>query len=202
MLAAAGLAVLSLCWGVGGVVRPAAVAVRPTRASAPLSSAETAQSVFELSVDLGEGGGVVEGELTAFFTHSELVTVRYPVPLILQVSPAKGVVRVDEDGMGLRVGDVLRACSTLLMRYDSEARAVKMGTGFHGRKGRRKRAYKHEIASRSGTRWWERHLSSIVPTSLPELGVFTETCPTKVLFIADGQPYSKVHAPRLCARRT
>jgi hypothetical protein len=67
-----------------------------------------------------------------------------------------------------------------------------MGPGFHGRKRKRRVGGQTEIASRSGTRWWERRLSGMVPEALPELGVFTETCPTKVLFIADGQPYSKV----------
>jgi hypothetical protein len=177
--------------------RPVVRSARPasTRCAAPLCRANTARSVFELSVDLGEGGGLVQGELTAFFTNSELVVVRYPVPLVLQAIPDKGVVRVNEDGMGLLVGDVLRACSTLEMRYDSSARAVRMGPGFHGRKRERRLGGEDEIASRSGTRWWERRLSGLVPGSLPELGVFTETCPTKVLFIADGQPYSKARGP-------
>lgn len=188
----AAIVVLALTLG-----RPVVLSARPTsiRCAAPLCRANTARSVFELSVDMGEGGGLVQGELTAFFTNSKLVVVRYPVPLVLQASPAKGVVRVDKDGMGLLVGDVLRACSTLEMRYDSQARAVKMGPGFHGRKRERRVGDEDEIASRSGTRWWERRLRGLVPQSLPELGVFTETCPTKVLFIADGQPYSKARDP-------
>lgn len=110
---------------------------------------------FELSVDLGDGGGVVAGELTAFFSHSELVIVRYPVPVILSASPENGVIRVYEDGHGLRVGDVLRACSTLLMRYCSEARAVRLGAGVHGRKRAARRSGDDDDvidSSRSGAR--------------------------------------------------
>jgi hypothetical protein len=120
----ASVAVFALSLG-----RPAVPLARPATArfAAPLCRASTAQSVFEISVDLGEGGGVVQGELTAFFTNSKLVTVRYPVPLVLQASPAKGVVRVEKDGMGLLAGDVLRACSTLEMRYNSQARLFVAG---------------------------------------------------------------------------
>jgi len=159
------------------------------RQPAPLCRAATVQPVFELCIDLGEGNGVVEGELTPLFTRSELVSVRYQVPFALEASADKGVVRIDTAGLGLLAGDVLRACSTLEMRYDSETRTVRLGPGFHGRK--RALGQEGEVASRSGARWWERKLRRSVPSALDELGVFIETCPAKVLFIADGQSFAK-----------
>ena len=46
------------------------------------------------------------------------------------------------------------------------------------------------------TRWWELALRRAVPKALPELGVFAETCPEKVLFFADGQPFAKARCSR------
>ena len=37
---------------------------------------------------------------------------------------SREVWRVEQNGLGLRVGDVLRAFSTLVMRYDSDRREV------------------------------------------------------------------------------
>ena len=81
--------------------------LRQARSRLPLlrargSSAERAS--FEISVDLGEGSGIVDGDLPALFTRSELLTVRYPLPFALEAEPMQGVVKVVEAGNGLQVG--------------------------------------------------------------------------------------------------
>ena len=52
---------------------------------------------------------------------------------MLDVEPVQGAWTVVKDGMGLRVGDVLRACSTLELRYDSARREVRRSGGFRGK---------------------------------------------------------------------
>ena len=172
----------------------------PMRPRARLLATETA-AVFELKVNLGQGGGMVEGELQAFFSKSELLTVRYPVPVELRVRPERGVLRVYETGYGLREGDVLRACSTFEMRFDSAARETRLGPGFHGRPNGGAIAQGGGRGAASSIPWleggwWREQLSRTVglrePQNLPELGVFSETAPTKVLFVADGQSFERV----------
>ena len=68
---------------------------------------------FQINVDLGGSAGRVRTTLEPLFSLSELVTVRYAVPLELDMSPEQGVFRVTRAGRGLQVGDVLRACSTM-----------------------------------------------------------------------------------------
>lgn len=84
--------------------------------------------MFSFEVSLGEGIGAMQHELQPLFTSSELVTVRYPLPLELAAEPAQGVMRVYEDGNGLLVGDVLRACSTFKVQMDSSFGLFPMGT--------------------------------------------------------------------------
>ena len=67
---------------------------------------------FHVAVDLGGGGGLVTHDIVPFFSDSELVTVRMPVPFDLHAEATRGVLRVSALGDGLRAGDVLRACTT------------------------------------------------------------------------------------------
>jgi len=147
-------------------------------------------------VNLGEGSGLVQGELSTIFTHSVLVTVRYPLPWDLKACCVNGVVRVYEDGHGLLIGDVLRACSTLELRYDSARGETCIGSGFRGRV-RPGDGVPEETAG-----WLQRAVTRLVggiagaprprPGLLPELQPFRETSPTKVLFLADGQSDQRV----------
>jgi hypothetical protein len=88
---------------------------------------------FEASVNLGEGSGVVEGDLSALYTRSTLLTVRFELPFTLECEPLQGVMRVKKAGNGLLVGDVLRACSTLEFRHDSARREYRIGSGMRGK---------------------------------------------------------------------
>ena len=71
------------------------------------------RAAFQFSIDLGDGVGTVRAKFDPLFSLSELVSVRYAVPLELDMSPEQGVFRVTRAGRGLQVGDVLRACSTM-----------------------------------------------------------------------------------------
>ena len=73
---------------------------------------------FLAAIRLGEGDGTVTHEFRPYFSSSTLITMRYPVPYTLEAEPQQGVIKVTETGDGLIEGDVLRAFSTLEMRYD------------------------------------------------------------------------------------
>ena len=59
-----------------------------------------------------DGGIEVKQELSPLFSHSELLTVRLPLPFSLNGVSYAGTLQVSKDGFGMRTGDVLRACST------------------------------------------------------------------------------------------
>ena len=61
----------------------------------------------EVDVDLGDGGGVVRHELTPVFSASELLTLRFPLPIELEMEPVQGV------RGGLRRGIRKSACPQL-----------------------------------------------------------------------------------------
>ena len=88
----------------------------PRRAAPRMQSDSGGLTPFELSVDLGDGGGVVRQELAPLFSSSTLVTLRMGVPFDLEAEPSAGVVRVVQEGYGLLVGDVLRCFSTFEKR--------------------------------------------------------------------------------------
>lgn len=161
--------------------------LRQARSRLPLlrargSSAERAS--FEISVDLGEGSGIVDGDLPALFTRSELLTVRYPLPFALEAEPMQGVVKVVEAGNGLQVGDVLRACSTPELRYDSTQKRVCYGAGYRG-------TVPPAVGAKAAGRT-EDWLGTLFQRATAELGGFAQTRPTKVLFVADGRPHQQV----------
>ena len=138
---------------------------------------------FDVAVDLGEGS-IVEGSLSALFTESELVTVRYPLPFSLEVEPRQGMMKVIQNGNGLLDGDVLRACTTLEFRYDTARRQVVCGSGFRGR-----RAASGPATDDRSDSWWQR----LFRDANAELGGFgIKSNPDKVLFVADGKPYEVV----------
>ena len=137
---------------------------------------------FDLDVDLGDEGGFVEHRLRPLFTRSSLVTVRVPLPLELQIDAIAGSWRVTEDQYGLRTGDVLRAFSTLAMRYDSEMREVVVGSGLPGRL---TDAAQVEPSGMPG--WLQAFQSNFNP-----LTAFQTQRPAKCLFVADGEPHSRV----------
>lgn len=150
----------------------------------PRCTASRGQEPFNLKIDLGDGSGIVEHSLQPFFTKSSLVTVRVPLPFQLQADPIQGAFKVVEDGYGLRIGDVLRACSTLALRYDSAARTSRVGPGLPGK------ALEASGSAASATampQWLSAFQSNWNP-----LTAFAEQRPTKCLFIADGQPHSVV----------
>ena len=131
---------------------------------------ERTGDTFLAVIDLGEGDGTVTHEFRPYFSSSALITMRYPVPHILEAEPIQGVIKVTQAGDGLFEGDVrhptrshrrphtaaltppsshrrphaaaltrcnlrpqvLRAFSTLEMRYDSGAKEVRLGDGSLG----------------------------------------------------------------------
>ena len=103
------------------------------RATSPVCKAKKAviePDSFDFDVDLGDNGGIVEHvQLEPYFSRSSLVTVRLPLPFNLDVEPVQGVYRVNIDGYGLMVGDILRAFSTIRMRYDSDLKEVRVAQG-------------------------------------------------------------------------
>ena len=123
----------------------------------------------------------MQHSLRPFFTRSSLVTVRVPLPFELQADPEQGFYRVVEDGYGLRVGDVLRAFSTLVVRYDSESREMRVGAGLPG-------VQPEDDPAASGVPKW---LSAFQSNWNP-LTAFQTQRPAKCLFVADGEPYSRV----------
>lgn len=139
------------------------------------------QEPFALAVDLGDGCGTVEHTLQPFFTKSSLVTVRVPLPFDLEAEPIQGCFKVVQDGYGLRVGDVLRACSTLQMRYDSDKEEMRVGPGLPGK------ADAQPAASSKMPEWLSSFQSNFNPWT-----AFAPQRPAKCLFIADGQPHSRV----------
>ena len=65
---------------------------------------------FTVRVDTDEGA--VKLDLRPLFSESELLTVRLPLPILLNAAQHAGMFRVTSDGFGLRRGDVLRACTS------------------------------------------------------------------------------------------
>ena len=95
--------------------------------------------------------------------------MRLPLPFELHADPVNGVYQVVQDGFGLQKGDVLRAFTTLSLRYDSEVGEVRFGEGLPGVGGRRRKR------------------GFFIPGFMN-----SATSPAKCLFIADGQPYSRM----------
>ncbi|KAL1521501.1 hypothetical protein AB1Y20_021162 [Prymnesium parvum] len=91
-------------------------------------NAPDARQRFDLRVDLGPGCGVMEQALEPLFSSSDLVTVRYQLPLRLELAPHLGQMRVTKSGMGLMEGDVLRACSTFQPQMDNVFGLFPVGT--------------------------------------------------------------------------
>ena len=129
---------------------------------------ERTGDTFLAVIDLGEGDGTVTHEFRPYFSSSALITMRYPVPHVLEAEPIQGVIKVTKSGDGLFEGDVrrlpgslrtaphrlrsrhcpctaartpppshaatrppqvLRAFSTLEMRYDSAKKEVRSREG-------------------------------------------------------------------------
>lgn len=67
-------------------------------------------------------------QLRPLYSCSDLVTVRYALPLALELEPQLGQMRVTKSGMGLMPGDVLRAFSTFKIRMDSVFGLFPIGT--------------------------------------------------------------------------
>ena len=132
---------------------------------------ERTGDTFLAVIDLGEGDGTVTHEFRPYFSSSALITMRYPVPHVLEAEPTQGVIKVTKSGDGLFEGDVrrlpgslrtaphrlrsrrrphtavrtpppshaatrppqvLRAFSTLEMRYDSAKKEVRSREGSPG----------------------------------------------------------------------
>lgn len=55
---------------------------------------------FQLRVNLGDDGGIVQHSLPPFFSASALVTVRVPIPFDLDAEPIQGAWTVVKDGNG------------------------------------------------------------------------------------------------------
>jgi hypothetical protein len=161
MLFAAALA-LALGWQVPCAPLRAASECRARAIGLQLPTERTGDT-FLAVIDLGEGDGTVTHEFRPYFSSSSLITIRYPVPIVLQADPIQGVIKVTKSGDGLFEGDVrhlpgshrrtaplrsrrrahtavrtpppshaetrrpqvLRAFSTLEMRYDSAAKEVR-----------------------------------------------------------------------------
>ena len=157
--------------------------------SVVLRTRDSVQSprVFDYSVDLGDASGTVGGELPALFTHSVLMTVRYPLPFTLEAEALKGTVQVVEAGYGLQIGDVLRACSTPEFRYDSVRRRACYGTGIRGQRSPANQFDDAKVLDDDSS--W---LNALMRRANAELGGFRQTRPSKVLFVADGRPYQQV----------
>ena len=142
---------------------------------------------FVATIDLGEGDGTVVHEFEPYFSSSTLILMRYPVPYTLEAKPMQGVIKVTDTGDGLIEGDVLRAFSTLQLRYDSNARARLYGEGLLGEANEEERR-------RSWKRW--RDVSGGMLSSLARrlgLGkINPEVKPPRCLFVSQGQPYQQV----------
>ena len=142
---------------------------------------------FVATIDLGEGDGTVVHEFEPYFSSSTLILMRYPVPYTLEAKPLQGVIKVTDTGDGLIEGDVLRAFSTLQLRYDSNARARLYGEGLLGEANEEERR-------RSWKRW--RNVSGGMLSSLARrlgLGkINPEVKPRRCLFVSQGQPYQQV----------
>jgi hypothetical protein len=152
---------------------------------------------FDVCVDLGEGSGVAQIQLQPYFTESDLVTIRLPLPIELEAEPIQGVYKVVKPGYGLLIGDVLRAFSTMAIRYDSQLKEVRCGPGVPGQlpagSEHQECAVRQDInpiAILTSTA--RRGLEKLLGPSIDELGAFAETKPAKCLFIADGQPHCAV----------
>lgn len=139
------------------------------------AASETAGE-FAFAVDLGDDGGVVEHTLQPFFTRSSLVITRVPLPFELQADPVQGCWRMKEDGYGLRVGDVLRAFSTLAVRYDSECKTTRPGPGLPG-----VRDGEDDGAADDVPKWLQAFQQNWNP-----LTAFETQRPAKCLFVTDG----------------
>ena len=130
-------------------------------------------------MDLGEGDGTVQLEFQPYFSSSQLMTFRYPVPFTLEAEPVGGVIKVTDTGEGLIEGDVLRAFSTLEVRYDSatgERRYCKGGLrGVAVDEAERKRSWKRCNPAKGLLRL-----------------INPETKPERCLFVFEGQPYQQV----------
>ena len=74
------------------------------------------------------GAGVLQHTLKPLYSSSELVTVRYKLQFDLELAPQLGQMRVTKSGMGLVVGDVLRACSTFQVQMDNVFGLFPIGT--------------------------------------------------------------------------
>lgn len=161
---------------------PAApVAITPSRRrpSVAITCSEAALGRFMLDINLGEGDGIVRHAFTPYFSSSQLLTFRYPVPFTLEAEPIEGVIRVMQTGAGLIEGDVLRAFSTLEMRYDSATRERRYREGIRGTdadENERKRSWQRCRAEARGG------LGLINP----------EVKPQRCLFVSDGQPFQEV----------
>lgn len=150
-----------------------------------------ADKSFCVRVDLGEGSGFAECDLQPYFTDSDLVTLRVPLPFELEAEPVQGVYKVVKPGYGLQEGDVLRAFSTFAMRYDSRLKETRCGTGVPGKlEDSAKGADESPIAA--VTSLARRSLEGLLGPSIMELGAFAETRPSKVLFVADGESHQAV----------
>ena len=80
-------------WSAAVVVALAPPALR----RAPLPVCRNMAAKFDVAVDLGDDGGVVEHSLQPFFSSSSLVTVRVPLPFTLEADPIQGYWRVTEE---------------------------------------------------------------------------------------------------------
>lgn len=155
------------------------------------------QDEFDVCVDLGEGSGRAQIRLQPYFTDSDLVTVRLPLPFALEAEPIQGVYKVVKPGYGLLVGDVLRAFSTMAIRYDSQLGEVRCGPGIPGQLPPGSDPQECEVGKDANpiamlTSTARRGLEKLLGPSIDELGAFAETKPAKCLFIADGQPHYAV----------
>ena len=167
MLVAAALAV-ALGWQVPCAPLRAASECRARSIGLQLPTERTGDT-FLAVIDLGEGDGTVTHEFRPYFSSSALITMRYPVPHVLEAEPIQGVIKVTKSGDGLFEGDVrrlpgstaphrlrsrrrphtavrtpppshaatrppqvLRAFSTLEMRYDSAKKEVRSREGSPG----------------------------------------------------------------------
>ena len=170
MLVAAALAV-ALGWQVPCAPLRAASECRARSIGLQLPTERTGDT-FLAVIDLGEGDGTVTHEFRPYFSSSALITMRYPVPHVLEAEPIQGVIKVTKSGDGLFEGDVrrlpgslrtaphrlrsrhcpctaartpppshaatrpaqvLRAFSTLEMRYDSAKKEVRSREGSPAR---------------------------------------------------------------------
>lgn len=169
----------------------------PPRSAARGRAALTLQQqndAFQVHVDLGEGSGYAQIELDPYFSDSDLVTLRLPLPFELEAEPIQGVYKVVKPGYGLLEGDVLRAFSTMVIRYDSQLKSVRCGPGVPGQlPGDGKLPPQVDNGPleflTSGAR---RVVEKILGPSIDELGAFAERKPAKCLFVADGQPHYAV----------